>query len=123
MLAKFALLAVAILSANAATLPQLESRQDIAQTFVTFWRKGCGIDPCDSDLGCQRTIPFGGQSPTKEGECYANPDQSYRSLQLEVLDDTKWEIDVFSGDGCNNFITVSFLLDIDSTLHQADCVP
>jgi hypothetical protein len=93
-------------------VPQLETRQTPPppEALVTFWRKGCGVDPCDSELGCQRTIPFGGQSPAQEEECFANPSQEYRALQLDILNDSKWEVDVFSGDGCNNFVTVSSLV-------------
>lgn len=100
----FSILAAASL-ASAATLPgNVTAKRNTKDDplLVTFWEKGCQTD------GGQETIVISDDGPTKPGDCVAIDNYGWTSVQIDEDTATTYNIDIFSGLGCNNFVLVSF---------------
>jgi hypothetical protein len=102
------LLAGSITAANARNVPQPVPRRT-TEILFSFWRLGCGVQPCGDGLACAETYPFGEGQRTAPDQCMDAPQEGYQSAELEHLDATNlhWSIDLYSDTACQNFIRVS----------------
>ncbi|KAF2718950.1 hypothetical protein K431DRAFT_252125, partial [Polychaeton citri CBS 116435] len=84
---------------SSATLTSRNTEDD--SLYVTFWENGCDVEGDANQL----TYRVSNEGPSLPGDClYAN---HYNWQSVKIIQDSKktYTIDLFSGEGCNNFVT------------------
>ncbi|KAB8664831.1 hypothetical protein FH972_026255 [Carpinus fangiana] len=88
--------------AAAAAVPSLTSRnaQDDPM-LLTWWENGCDV----AGDANQSTFVFSDDGPSYPGDCVPTPEYNWQSVKLDQDSGATYSVDLYSGEGCNNFIT------------------
>lgn len=91
-------------------MPAIRARAE-NELQVTFWVAGCANNDCGV-VGCSQTYRYAENVAENEigfnkpGDCIGAPNYRYQALDVLSLEDEVWSVDLFSGEGCNNFVRV-----------------